>query len=108
MTYQILGDDDRQCRSFLPGHQLHWSVYKQASAAAAVSPTRVTIDGTSVHVTIDDAPPLHWHHHDPRRLAFALEHSVESILACPEARALRVDGYWFSCAAEDRFLAVCG
>lgn len=107
MTEQLLGHGP-ECQSYLPGQRLHWSVYKRASSAPAFPVTRVVVDNTSVVVTLEGRAPLHWRHHDPKRMAFAVEHSTGPILACPDERALRVDGYWFNCAPQEAFLPACG
>ena len=106
-TQHFLGVD-RPCESFLPGHKLHWSLYKKASGARTVSVSHVIITGTSLELVVPGEPSLHWVHHDPRRLEAALKGSLDPILACPEWRALRIDGYWFNCAPEGADLSTCG
>lgn len=102
-----LPDDERYCASFLPGHKLHWSLYKAAASSPTVLVSRVIQDGTAIELVIPGEESLHWKHHDPQRLAAALEGSSSPILACPDWRALRIDGYWFNCAPVDADLSVC-
>lgn len=95
------------CTSFLPGHRLHWTLYKRASGAPTVLVSKVIQHGTSLELVIPGQPSVHWLHHDPSRLASALEHTTGPILACPQWRALRIDGYWFNCAPQGADLSVC-
>lgn len=107
-TTQDFPGDDQHCESFLPGHRLHWSLYKMASGARTVRVSRVVVTGTSLELVVPGEPSLRWVHHDPRGLAAAIEGSTEPILACPEWRALRIDGYWFNCAPQGADLSACG
>lgn len=94
-------DDEAECQSFLPGHRLHWSHYKKASANT-VRVTHVTVRAGQFELTVDgEDTPLRWQHHHPGRLMFALEHATHPILASPAFHALRIDGYWFNCAPVD-------
>ncbi len=106
-TRHFLGDDPK-CESYLPGHKLHWSLYKRASGARTVLVSKIIVTGTQLELVIPGEESLRWVHHDPKRLAAALVGSIDPILACPEWRALRVDGYWFNCAPQGADLSVCG
>ncbi len=107
MTTQHFLGHDPKCDSYLPGHKLHWSLYKRASGARTVLVSEVIATGTKLELVIPGEESLRWMHHDPDRLAAALAESVTPILACPEWRALRVDGYWFNCAPQGADLSVC-
>lgn len=106
-TTQQLPGDGSTCESFLPGHKLHWSLYKKASAARTVVVERVLVTGTSLELDVPGGPPLRWLHHDPRGVAATLAHCVDPILACPDWRALRIDGFWFNCAPHGAELSGC-
>ena len=101
-------DHSAVCESYQPGHRLHWSLYKMASAAATVPVTNIAVHGTTLEITVvGQDEPIRWQHHDPKRLMFALEHATDPILAAPSYRALRIDGYWFNCAQLDADLFDC-
>ena len=108
MTTQHICEDDPKCESFLPGHRLHWSLYKRASGARVVLVSEVMATDAYLELTIPGEPSLRWRHHEPERLVAAVADSTTPILACPEWRALRVDGYWFNCAPQDTDLSICG
>lgn len=107
MTTDQLIEHDPACGSYLPGHDLHWSLYKKTSSARMLVVSQVIVRGTSLELVVPGQPSLHWLHHAPGRLEAAVERSVEPILACPDWRTLRVDGYWFNCAPEGVQLSVC-
>jgi hypothetical protein len=107
-TTQHFPGDGSLCESFLPGHKLHWSLYKKASGARTVMVSHVIVTGTALELVIPGEPSIRWVHHDPQRVAAAIKDSVDPILACPEWRALRIDGYWFNCAEQGADLSVCG
>lgn len=108
VTDEVSADHGESCTSYLPGHQLHWSLYKRASSARTVHVDQVLVDGTSLELRIAGEPSIRWEHHDPSRIAAALEHSIDPVLACPDWRALRIDGYWFNCAPQGADLTHCG
>lgn len=99
--------NQHDCASFGPGHQLHWQHWKKATAAALVPVSGVDVDGTVIEVHVSGRAALHWHHHDPDRLLAALAQAEDPVLASPQWQALRVDGYWFNCAPNDRTFAHC-
>ncbi|MBB6627140.1 hypothetical protein H5V45_07380 [Nocardioides sp. KIGAM211] len=98
---------EHDCASFGPGHQLHWQHWKKATAATLVPVSEVDVDGTLVEVHVAGRQPFHWLHHDPARLRDALAKAEMPILASPQWQALRVDGYWFNCAPNDRSFGDC-
>jgi hypothetical protein len=94
------------CDSYLPGHQLHWSLWKQASTASQVPVLSVAVRGTTLVIETPEGT-LRWSHHAPAKVSFALEHAEHQVLVAPDQRALRIDGYWFNCAPEDAELSAC-
>ena len=95
------------CGSYGPGHMLHWTHWKKAAVADCVPVSQVVQDGTSIELVLDNGPTLTWSHHDPARLKAALMLAREPVLACPQWRALRVDGFWFNCGPEGSTFACC-
>ena len=99
---------DAGCDSYGPGHLLHWTLWKKAASAPCVPVSRVVQEGTSIELVISDRESLHWSHHDPSKLAEALEATTSPIIASPQWRALRIGGYWFNCAPEGADVTLCG
>jgi hypothetical protein len=95
------------CGSYGPGHQLHWTVWKQASSAASIVVTKVRMDGDVVELLLPGRPQR-WRHHDAARLRAALRGTTQPVAAVPGAGLLRVDGYWFHCADAEAKLSLCG
>lgn len=95
------------CESYGPGHRLHWTLWKQATAARCVPVSQVLLDGTMIELLIEGRAPLFWHHHDPDGLREALDAAEDPILAAPQWQALRIDGYWFNCAPRDSSFQHC-
>ena len=96
------------CDSYEPGHRLHWSLYKAASAARTVKVRALSVDGTTVSVTTVTDETFTWEHHDPEALTMAINHADTTPLVAPDWRALRIDGYWFNCAPEGVDVSACG
>jgi hypothetical protein len=95
------------CASYGPGHQLHWTHWKQAATAPAIYVTRVRMEGDVVELLLP-GEPIRWRHHDADRLRAALTNARQPIAAVPEHQMLRVDGYWFNCASVDAEFTLCG
>lgn len=96
------------CGSYGPGHQLHWTHWKAASSAPTVTVSHVIQTGNTLELVIPGRAPLYWAHHDSRRIAHALEHATDPIVACPDLMALRIDGFWFNCAPVGTSFLLCG
>ena len=97
-----------ECSSFLPGHRLHWTQWKHASAAQPLEVLRVVPHGKVFEVVIPGQSSLLWRHHDPDQLRAALEVARLPIIASPQWRMLRVDGVWFNCVPAEAELTLCG
>jgi hypothetical protein len=95
------------CASHAPGHQLHWTHWKQAASSPAIVVTKVRMVGDVVELLLP-GDPVRWRHHDAARLQRALRTSRQPIAAVPEHGMLRVDGYWFNCVSADAEFTLCG
>lgn len=93
--------DTACCDLYVDGHQMH---YKHQGAAVH-SPSRpvdeADLEGSVVHLHLEDGATLRWRHHDPGRLGEILELLSGRCVAYPQFHALRVGPYWFNCAADD-------
>lgn len=96
------------CNSFLPGHRLHWTQWKHASAAAPLQVLQVVDHEDGVFEIITPGlPSLFWQHHNPSQLRAALAVAELPIVASPQWRMLRIDGIWFNCVPAETELTLC-
>lgn len=103
----IGGGCGAECRSYLPGHRVHWTQWKHAAAAPHLDVMAVHWHDDGSFEILAPGSSMHWRHHDPYGLKVAMDHALESIEVSPQWRALRVDGEWFNCAPVEAGLTLC-
>jgi hypothetical protein len=89
------------CRSYAPGHQMHYAHQGQALRSPSEHAREVVLDGLRLLVVRTSGEQLVWRHHDPARLADVLGLFPTSRILYPGHHALRLGPYWFNCAADD-------
>jgi len=88
-----------RCRSFGPGHELHWIHWKRLRNNPSTPVAKVTLLRGFIEVAFAyGLAPALWWNHDLGRLIAALRVSDEHDLeAWPKWHALRVGGTLFNC-----------
>ena len=104
---KLLEQTEATCASYGPGHQLHWTLWKQVASSPGIVVTKVRVVGDSVELLLPGRPQR-WRHHDSARLKSALRTTRQPVAAVHERGMLRVDGYWFNCVSAEAELTLCG
>ncbi len=89
------------CRSYAPGHQMHYVHQGQALRSPSEHAAHVSLDASRLIVVRQGGERLSWVHHDPARVADVLGLFPTSRVVYPGHHALRVGPYWFNCAEND-------
>ncbi|MGH3510440.1 MAG: hypothetical protein ACRDPI_09460 [Nocardioidaceae bacterium] len=86
------------CRSYGPGHQIHWLQKEHAIACEGDVVSALRINGSDLELELSDGRTLWWRHHDPSGVADALEANPDELLAHVALTTLQLGDRWFSCA----------
>jgi len=86
------------CRSYAPGHQIHWLRKEEAAVGDGVSADSLSIVGVDIDLHLADGRTLYWRHHDPGLIARADEVRPGELCVHVETTTLHVGEEWFSCA----------
>ena len=92
--------DGHGCDAYAPGHLMHYRHQAEAARTDALDVRRAEVEGTRVHLELDDGSSRTWTHHEPERLRRVLDLVMGRCYAFPSAHALQVGPYWFNCARE--------